>query len=165
MPSASTLCVPNGTHQFEISLFTEDACGGRIDSENGTIVSPSYPEMYPSNKECTWEIIAPPNHKITINFTHFDLEGTNEDCGYDKVEVSSLLPENKTYRHGAYCGDTLPPQISSKVNAIRVTFKADSSVQKSGFAMVYFMGMALLLAPTIFTPGCRLNLANGCSLS
>ncbi|CAG0913992.1 unnamed protein product, partial [Notodromas monacha] len=117
----------------------EDACGGTIDSENGTIVSPSYPEMYPSNKECTWEIIAPPNHKITLNFTHFDLEGTNEDCGYDKVEIASLLPENKTYKHGSFCGDTLPPPVSSKVNAIRVTFKADSSVQKSGFALVYFM--------------------------
>lgn len=54
-----------------------DTCGGRIDTSNGTITSPSFPEVYPGNKTCTWEIIAPQQYKITLNFTHFDLEGNN----------------------------------------------------------------------------------------
>lgn len=54
-----------------------DACGGIFDSPNGTIVSPSFPELYPAGKSCMWEIIAPPQHRITLNFTHFDLEGNN----------------------------------------------------------------------------------------
>lgn len=33
--------------------------------------------MYPSSKSCAWEIIAPPQYRITLNFTHFDLEGNN----------------------------------------------------------------------------------------
>lgn len=64
--------------RVEIKIsFIPDTCGGRIDASNGTIASPSFPETYPGNKSCTWEIIAPPQFKITLNFTHFDLEGNN----------------------------------------------------------------------------------------
>lgn len=57
-------------------LFT-DACGGMLETPNGTITSPSFPEIYPANKRCTWEIVAEAHHRITLNFTHFDLEGNN----------------------------------------------------------------------------------------
>ncbi|KAJ8870143.1 hypothetical protein PR048_029155 [Dryococelus australis] len=53
------------------------ACGGLIDVSNGTITSPSFPEFYPGSKNCVWEIMAPPQYRITLNFTHFDLEGNN----------------------------------------------------------------------------------------
>ncbi|KAJ6633667.1 Dorsal-ventral patterning protein tolloid, partial [Pseudolycoriella hygida] len=55
----------------------ENACGGIIEALNGTITSPSFPDIYPMSKECVWEIIAPEQYRITINFTHFDLEGNN----------------------------------------------------------------------------------------
>jgi tolkin protein len=48
-----------------------------FDVANGTITSPSFPELYPVNKNCVWEIIAPPQYRITLNFTHFELEGNN----------------------------------------------------------------------------------------
>jgi tolkin protein len=55
----------------------EVACGGVIELTNGTIVSPSFPDLYPPNKNCIWEIIAPQSFRITLNFTHFDIEGNN----------------------------------------------------------------------------------------
>ena len=55
----------------------EKACGGFVDTLNGTIFSPSFPELYPSNKHCVWQIVSPPQYRITLNFTHFDLEGNN----------------------------------------------------------------------------------------
>lgn len=55
----------------------EVACGGVIKSLNGTLTSPSYPDSYPGNKNCIWEIVAPESFRITLNFTHFDLEGNN----------------------------------------------------------------------------------------
>lgn len=58
-------------------FFISDACGGIIEATNGTITSPSFPDLYPGNKSCIWEIIAPAQFKITLNFTHFDLEGNN----------------------------------------------------------------------------------------
>ena len=61
-------------HQIYLIL---DACGGLIDTSNGTITSPSFPDLYPANKNCIWEILAPPQWRITVNFTHFDIEGNN----------------------------------------------------------------------------------------
>jgi hypothetical protein len=58
----------------------EDACGGVIEDTNGSLTSPSFPNLYPSNRHCAWEIVAPPQTRITINFTHFDLEGNNVRC-------------------------------------------------------------------------------------
>lgn len=54
-----------------------DACGGIINAPNGTIHSPSFPQMYPPNKNCIWQIQAPEKHRILLNFTHFQLEGRN----------------------------------------------------------------------------------------
>ncbi len=58
-------------------FWVPDACGGYIDVSNGTIQSPSYPDLYPANKNCVWQIVAPAQYRITLNFTHFDLEGKN----------------------------------------------------------------------------------------
>lgn len=118
-----------------------DACGGVIEYPNGTITSPSFPEMYPLLKECIWEIVAPPKHKISLNFTHFDLEGTahqQSDCGYDSVTIYSKLTENRLKRIGTFCGSAIPPTATSDSNALRVEFHSDKSVQRSGFAAVFF---------------------------
>ncbi|XP_070137463.1 protein tolkin isoform X1 [Drosophila bipectinata] len=119
----------------------EDACGGVIEYPNGTITSPSFPEMYPVLKECIWEIVAPPTHKISLNFTHFDLEGTahqQSDCGYDSVTIYSKLTENRLKRIGTFCGSAIPPAATSEGNALRVEFHSDKSIQRSGFAAVFF---------------------------
>ncbi|CAG0898496.1 unnamed protein product [Cyprideis torosa] len=124
----------------------EDACGGVITASNGTLTSPSYPELYPGHKHCIWEIIAPSQFRITLNFTHFDLEGTNlhpskplqGNCEYDHVEVISKMGSDELITHGSYCGETLPPSLTSEGNAFRIEFKSDGTVQKSGFAAVFF---------------------------
>ncbi|XP_011344121.1 tolloid-like protein 2 isoform X2 [Ooceraea biroi] len=122
----------------------EDACGGVFDDSNGTITSPSFPETYPGNKNCIWEIVAPPQYRITLNFTHFDLEGNNiyqEQCEYDSVEVASKLGDDVLRKHGIFCGARLPPLITSEGNIMRIIFTSDNSVQKSGFATIFFTDM------------------------
>ncbi|XP_075542431.1 tolloid-like protein 1 tolkin [Dermacentor variabilis] len=115
----------------------EDACGGMIEASNGTITSPSFPDLYPSNKNCIWEIVASPQYRITLNFTHFDLEGNNQDCEYDKVDILSKMGDNTIRKHGLFCGPYLPPIITSEGNSLRIEFSSDNSVQKSGFAAVF----------------------------
>ncbi|OAD59859.1 Tolloid-like protein 2 [Eufriesea mexicana] len=122
----------------------EDACGGVFEDSNGTITSPSFPVTYPGNKDCVWEIIAPPQYRITLNFTHFDLEGNNarqQECEYDSVEVSSKLGDDILRKHGIFCGTRLPSLITSEGNSLRVTFTSDNSIQKTGFAAVFFTDM------------------------
>ena len=72
-------------HRNEQLCFS-DACGGLIDTSNGTITSPSFPDLYPANKNCIWEILAPPQWRITVNFTHFDIEGNN----VGRIDVSKF---------------------------------------------------------------------------
>ncbi|KAG5870535.1 hypothetical protein JTB14_014726 [Gonioctena quinquepunctata] len=108
----------------------EDACGGVLDVANGTITSPSFPDLYPLNKNCVWEIVAQHQYRITINFTHFDLE-----------EIYSKLKEGRLKKHGSYCGPKAPGLVTSEGNVMRIVFYSDTSVQKTGFAAIYFTDM------------------------
>lgn len=74
----------------------EPACGGIIHAQNGTLLSPSFPHLYPPNKNCIWEIVAPAQHRITLNFTHFDLEGNNVSSSF----LSPFLSLIKTNQLG-----------------------------------------------------------------
>ncbi|ENN72173.1 hypothetical protein YQE_11228, partial [Dendroctonus ponderosae] len=117
----------------------EDACGGVFELPNGTITSPSFPDLYPLGKNCVWEIVTQPMYRITLNFTHFDLEGKQQkECDYDKVDVFSKLKEGRMRRHGSYCGSKSPGMITSEGNSMRVVFYSDTSVQKTGFAAVFY---------------------------
>ncbi|KAK2192635.1 hypothetical protein NP493_27g02025 [Ridgeia piscesae] len=116
----------------------EDACGGYIDAANGTIQSPSYPDLYPPNKNCVWQIVAPAQYRITINFTDFNLEGNNQDCEYDSVEVRSGLDSESTL-HGTFCGSQNPQPIASEGNTLRIIFSTDNTVQKTGFSASFFI--------------------------
>lgn len=119
----------------------EDACGGLIESLNGTITSPSFPEMYPLSKFCVWEIVAPPQYRITLNFSHFELEGNNVyqmECEYDSLTIYSKISDDDLKKHGIFCGNKVLPLITSETNVLRVEFTSDNSVQKSGFAAVFF---------------------------
>ncbi|CAG9818509.1 unnamed protein product [Phaedon cochleariae] len=127
----------------------EAACGGVLDTPNGTITSPSFPDCYPKSKHCVWQIVAQPQHRITVNFTHFDLEGNinggqRDRCEYDRVEVHSFhsqLKKGKLRTHGSYCGPRSPGLITSEGNVLRIEFYSDVTVQKTGFAAVFFTDM------------------------
>lgn len=104
-------------------------------------MSPSFPKEYPTNKECVWEIIAPENHKVTLNFTHFDLEGNvyyqPAACEYDALTIYSKLSDDSVKKHGVFCGSKLPNSITSESSVLRLEFKSDKTIQKTGFAAIY----------------------------
>lgn len=55
------------------------ACGGFITKLNGTITSPGWPKDYPTNKNCVWQVVAPTQYRISLQFEVFELEG-NDVC-------------------------------------------------------------------------------------
>uniref|UniRef100_A0A915JRB8 Tolloid-like protein 2 n=1 Tax=Romanomermis culicivorax TaxID=13658 RepID=A0A915JRB8_ROMCU len=114
----------------------EDACGGYLKNENGTLTSPNFPGAYPHKKKCIWEIEAQSQHRITMNFTHFDLEGVYTSCEYDYLRITSVESSGKLVElHGTYCGKvTSNFLVTSETNHLRIEFSSDSSVAKSGFA-------------------------------
>lgn len=62
-----------------------------------------------------------------------------QDCEYDSVEIRSGL-DTDSKLHGTFCGTKIPQPITSEHNTLRITFSTDNTVQKTGFAAVYFMG-------------------------
>ena len=66
-------------------------CGGVFTQEGTTIRSPYYPDPYPRNRECKYLIMAPEGSSITLTFTTFDIEKSNDElCRYDNLEVRPL---------------------------------------------------------------------------
>ncbi|XP_071808298.1 bone morphogenetic protein 1 homolog [Asterias amurensis] len=114
----------------------EVACGGFLTSLQGNITSPSYPDLYPRDKNCVWHLVAPSLYRISLQFLSFELEG-NDVCKYDYVEVRSGLTEVGDL-HGKFCGDELPETITSRYNNMRIEFKSDSTVARPGFFAMFF---------------------------
>uniref|UniRef100_A0A674DZU0 Metalloendopeptidase n=1 Tax=Salmo trutta TaxID=8032 RepID=A0A674DZU0_SALTR len=124
---------------YELALdkkSCEAACGGLLSKLNGTISSPGWPKEYPPNKNCVWQVVAPTQYRISMQFEPFELEG-NEVCKYDFVEVRSGLSSDSKL-HGKYCGTEVPQVITSQYNNMRIEFKSDNTVAKKGFKGHFF---------------------------
>ncbi|XP_067828864.1 tolloid-like protein 2 isoform X3 [Heptranchias perlo] len=114
----------------------EAACGGFITKLNGTVTSPGWPKEYPTNKNCVWQVVAPSQYRISLQFEAFELEG-NDVCKYDYVEVHSGL-SSASKLHGRFCGSEKPDIITSQFNNMRIEFKSDNTVSKKGFKGQFF---------------------------
>uniref|UniRef100_A0AAZ3S6G5 Metalloendopeptidase n=1 Tax=Oncorhynchus tshawytscha TaxID=74940 RepID=A0AAZ3S6G5_ONCTS len=124
---------------YELALdkkSCEAACGGLLSKLNGTISTPGWPKEYPPNKNCVWQVVAPTQYRISMQFESFELEG-NEVCKYDFVEMRSGLSSDSKL-HGKYCGTEVPEVITSQYNNMRIEFKSDNTVSKKGFKAHFF---------------------------
>ncbi|XP_072347970.1 tolloid-like protein 2 isoform X2 [Scyliorhinus torazame] len=114
----------------------EAACGGFLTKLNGTFTSPGWPREYPTNRNCVWQLVAPAQYRISLQFEAFELEG-NDVCKYDYVEVHSGLSSDSKL-HGRFCGPETPGIITSQFNNMRIEFKSDNTVSKKGFKGHFF---------------------------
>ncbi|KAI6073610.1 Metalloendopeptidase [Aix galericulata] len=114
----------------------EAACGGFLTKLNGSITSPGWPKEYPPNKNCIWQLVAPTQYRISLQFDFFETEG-NDVCKYDFVEVRSGLTADSKL-HGKFCGAEKPEVITSQYNNMRIEFKSDNTVSKKGFKAHFF---------------------------
>ncbi|XP_061871822.1 bone morphogenetic protein 1 isoform X1 [Colius striatus] len=114
----------------------EAACGGFLTKLNGSITSPGWPKEYPPNKNCIWQLVAPTQYRISLQFDFFETEG-NDVCKYDFVEVRSGLTADSKL-HGKFCGAEKPDIITSQYNNMRIEFKSDNTVSKKGFKAHFF---------------------------
>lgn len=124
------------TQAHVLGRVKRDACGGNIQSLWGVITSPLHPDNYEPDINCTWNITGSPTERIVLNFTSFKLE-VSENCIFDHVLVYTDQDDVISHKHGPFCGNDLPPVITSEANNLLVNFKSDSGVQYSGFAATY----------------------------
>ena len=51
-----------------------EQCGGEVYGPSGSIQTPGYPNDYPNNTWCIWNVICGENEQAELEFTDFDLE-------------------------------------------------------------------------------------------
>lgn len=114
--------------------FIDVDCGGILRNPNTVIKSPMEVDgdgVYKSNAKCQWVIVAPPKHIIQLNFLSFELEDDNH-CQYDFVSIFNN-GTGRGERLGPYCGNNVPPILTSVDNIITIIFQTDQSTAKTGF--------------------------------
>ncbi|KAL2085662.1 hypothetical protein ACEWY4_018982 [Coilia grayii] len=107
-------------------------CGGSVVAPSGEIHSPSYPDNYPNNVDCSWVISVDESHRVLFNFTDLDIE-RNVNCTYDYVAIHDG-PTAAFPLLAKVCGTERPAPISATGNVIHVRFRSDSSRTHRGFS-------------------------------
>ncbi|KAG8515901.1 Cubilin, partial [Galemys pyrenaicus] len=118
---------------------SSSACGGNFHMIEGIFNSPGYPEVYPPNVECVWNIVSSPGNQLQLSFIMFQLEDSH-NCSRDFVEVR----EGNVTGHlvGRYCGNILPVNYTSIVGHILwIRFVSDGSGSGIGFQATFTKGL------------------------
>ncbi|XP_040824205.1 cubilin [Ochotona curzoniae] len=110
---------------------SSSACGGNFYMAEGRFDSPGYPDIYPSNVECVWNIISSPGNRFQLSFISFQLEDS-QNCSKDFVEIREGNATGQLV--GRYCGNSLPHNYSSIMGHILwIRFVSDGSGSGTGF--------------------------------
>lgn len=68
------------------SFFLFSDCLFHLTKESGTFETPGFPEKYPNNTQCIWNIRVEPGRFILLSFHVFEIESHRGKCA-DIVEV------------------------------------------------------------------------------
>ncbi|CAG5890216.1 unnamed protein product [Menidia menidia] len=125
-------CEPN--FQWSRPLPSCDAlCGGYIQGNTGTILSPGFPDFYPHNLNCTWIIETSHGKGVQFSFHTFHLESPHDHL---------LVTENGSFSQPLWrlTGSTLPPPLSAGLfgnYTAQIRFLSDFSVSYEGFNITF----------------------------
>ncbi|XP_067866198.1 uncharacterized protein [Heterodontus francisci] len=133
-PVVTTEKLPKGDNVLasNSSFVTLDSCGGVMRQTEGRFQTPHYPQSYPSDMDCTWEIEAPPGYLIHLDFTSLFIE-EHRTCKYDYVVVYDGKGPGKV-EMGRFCGSEVPAQLQGSSNTMTITMRSDSSMELEGFS-------------------------------
>ncbi|XP_061193575.1 uncharacterized protein LOC133201786 [Saccostrea echinata] len=115
---------------------TQYDCGKKIhlskDGQTTTnITSPEHPNAYPKGRNCFWNIIAPDDFKLKLDFNDFDIAAKTDGTCVDRLEVRHALPGQFGL---SYCGDRFPMTVLSEENQLGLTFQTRLKQTGRGFS-------------------------------
>jgi len=114
---------------------TYSSCGGLFVTQNGTIMSPSYPSYYGPNQDCEWFIQAPVGHFITFTFEDVGLEYGSNCSAADYVQIRDGNSTASVI--GLICGTTIPAPVNTSDNTAYVRFHSNNRTSSRGFKLNY----------------------------
>ncbi|KAH9523895.1 hypothetical protein Btru_047342, partial [Bulinus truncatus] len=140
-----TSCCTNSA----LAVFT--ACGGNLTDQAGVILSPNFPNNYPNDATCYWNITVAPNQVIDFRFRRLDLDRYSDQNCYDSVvlydgpstqyQIISEYYQNNVYYY--QCGSSSESRIlnmafRSTSNHMYVAFRSDNHNSRIGFSASYW---------------------------
>ena len=113
-------------------LYCVLACGGFFTSLNGNFASPGFPNNYPNNARCTYEIYVSIVRRIVLELQFYDFE-----TDYDRLVIRQMVSGSN--REVATLSGTRnsPIQYISTENRFMLMFTSDYSVTMRGFTATY----------------------------
>nr|KAF6456920.1 hypothetical protein HJG63_011553 [Rousettus aegyptiacus] len=110
------------------------SCGGVISSLSGSFSSPRYPDNYPTDVQCVWEIHVDKRFRIKLMILSLKLEDIL-GCPYDSVEIFDG-PRIPSLSLGRFCAPTAVMFFSSS-DIMTVVFRSDSVTTNTGFHALF----------------------------
>lgn len=121
-----------------VPLLSALYCGGHYKGLRGVITSPNFPFSYSRSLYCLFTIKLP-GKRIHIKWNYFNVPGIMPNCNNDFVRIASCTsPWSYNVR---YCNSTIPNNIFSSDNCIRIEFRSTTryinSARNKGFKLSY----------------------------
>ncbi|XP_043658315.1 cubilin homolog [Drosophila teissieri] len=119
------------------------ACAYKLDSEQGTITSPGYPNLTRSDRVCTYTINTATNTVISLKRIDFQLIGADnddEDTDIDGCLTTNLRINDGLNRQilGPYCGKVQPAEeFVSETNYLQLHLETEVDSVGRGFKFEY----------------------------
>ncbi|XP_037930895.1 cubilin homolog [Teleopsis dalmanni] len=104
-------------------------CNVIINSLQGIIESPNFPENYPYDLKCAWELRG--GRKMSLLFSHLDVEGSKLNCAYDYIEVVDM--RNDEVLSTQHLCSIPTSTITNSGSHLILKFFSDGSFSKKGF--------------------------------
>ncbi|KAM8912004.1 LOW QUALITY PROTEIN: scavenger receptor cysteine-rich domain-containing protein DMBT1 [Lycaon pictus] len=106
------------------------SCGGVMSGPSGSFSSPLYPESYPTDVQCVWEIHVEKKFRIELLIPTLNLEDIL-GCPYDSIEIFDG-PRIASLSMGKFCASVAVIFFSSS-DIMTVVFRSDSMITNTGF--------------------------------
>lgn len=103
----------------------------------GEITSPNYPNPYPENSRCEYQILLEEGFQVvvTVQREDFDVEPADSEGNC----ADSLVFVAKGQKFGPYCGNGFPGPLNIETNSnfLNIIFQTDQTGQKRGWKLRY----------------------------
>ena len=129
-------------HLLAYCVILETPCGELFLTPEGVLRSPNFPNPYPRNRRCVWQITTDPGKRIALGVKdgQFSVEEGSSIYTCDTDYIAVYDGNNKTSRRiGPFCGNTSRPfrTIHSTGRHLYIEFQSNNQVQYSGFELKY----------------------------
>uniref|UniRef100_A0A0N4ZMN6 CUB domain-containing protein n=1 Tax=Parastrongyloides trichosuri TaxID=131310 RepID=A0A0N4ZMN6_PARTI len=107
---------------------------------SGYILSPNYPNNYPSNQNCSYILTGTPNLVIQISFIDFELENSfpsSRQCLNDYLLVVVIDRNGRRHYENRMCGNKLPKPIKTMQYHVEIMFISSKFSNRRGFKIKY----------------------------